>query len=150
MLTMQWFFGDREDLSDAYAVRRRVFIEEQGIAESDEYDGTDGSCIHAVIYDNNIPVSTGRVMVCDDFVIGRVAVVKSYRGRGLGEGIMRALIRACVTMGGDRQILHAQISAKVFYEKLGFTAYGDEFEEAGIPHVAMERFGEISCNLGKD
>jgi predicted GNAT family N-acyltransferase len=77
----------------------------------------------------------------DDFIIGRVATVKSHRGRGIATGVMQALINACVTMGGQRQILHAQISARGFYEKLGFTAYGEEFCDAGILHIAMEHFG---------
>jgi len=147
MLTLQWFFGDRESLADAHAIRRVVFIEEQGVSEAEEHDGTDPACIHLVAYENDIPVSTGRIMITrDDFIIGRVATLPSHRGRGIATGIMQALIDACCTMGGDRQILHAQTHARAFYEKLGFTAYGEEFMDAGIPHIAMEHFGtERKC-----
>ena len=147
MITLQWFFGDKEDLSDAHAIRRTVFMEEQNVSEADEMDGTDGACIHLVAYENDIPVSTGRIMITrDDFIIGRVATIKSHRGGGIATGVMQALINACVTMGGERQILHAQTHARGFYEKLGFTTYGEEFDDAGIPHIAMEHFGtERSC-----
>ena len=147
MLTLQWFFGDKEDLAHAHAIRREVFIEEQNVPEADELDGTDGACIHLVAYDGDTPVCTGRIMIArDDFIIGRVATIKSHRGQGIATGVMQALIDACVTMGGQRQILHAQTHARSFYEKLGFAAYGEEFDDAGIPHIAMEHFGtERSC-----
>ena len=145
MLTMQWFFGDK-GLEDAYAVRRAVFVEEQGISEADEYDGSDGACVHLVLYENAIPVATGRIMITsEDYVIGRVAVLKSHRGQQLGLGIMQALIQACCEMGSERQVLSAQLPARGFYEKLGFTAYGDVYDDAGIPHIAMERVGPAGC-----
>ena len=145
MLTMKWFFGD-QGLEDAHNVRRAVFIDEQGLTEAEEYDGTDYACTHLVAYEDDTPVATGRVMLYgDDYIIGRVAVLKSHRGKNLGLGIMQALIEACYSMGGERQILHAQLHARVFYEKLGFIAYGEEFMEANIPHIAMERFGPIGC-----
>jgi len=141
MLSMQWFFGE-EGLEDVYTLRHRVFIEEQGIAPEDEYEGDDGACIHVVVYEDDVPVSTGRVKITkNDYVIGRVATLAEHRGKGLATGVMQALIKACCIMGGERQILHAQLTAKAFYEKLGFTPYGEEFEEAGIPHICMEHFG---------
>jgi len=143
MLSLQWFFGDKEPLTDAHTIRREVFINEQNVSEADELDGTDAACIHLVAYVGETPISTGRIMITNgDFIIGRVATIKSYRGRGVATGIMQALINACVTMGGERQILHAQTHARTFYEKLGFTAYGEEFDDAGIPHISMEHFGE--------
>ncbi|MCL2378502.1 MAG: GNAT family N-acetyltransferase [Defluviitaleaceae bacterium] len=150
MLILKWFFGDT-GLEDAYGIRQEVFVQEQNVSEAEEYDGTDASCIHLVAYENTIPVATGRIMISgDDFVIGRVAVLKSHRGQNLGLGIMQALIDACYTMGGEtqRQTLHAQTHARGFYEKLGFTAYGDTFIEANIPHIAMERYGPAKCCKG--
>ena len=151
MLTLQWFFGDRDPLTDAHLIRNEVFINEQSVPVADEHDGTDGSCVHLVAYEGDIPVSTGRIMINnDDFVIGRVATIKSHRGRGIATGVMQALIDACVTMGSHRQTLHAQTHARKFYEKLGFTAYGEEFMDAGIPHIAMEHFGtERTCQKCK-
>ena len=145
MLVLKWFFGDR-DLNDTYAIRQEVFVREQQISEAEEYDGSDAACVHVVAYENNAPIATGRIMISDgDYKIGRVAVLKAHRGRQLGIGIMQALIEACCTMGGERQVLHAQTYARGFYEKLGFTAYGEEFDEAGIPHIAMEHFGSAKC-----
>ena len=141
MLVMKWFFGD-QGLDDAYAIRREVFVHEQGLSEAEEFDGTDGACAHLVAYENDIPIATGRIMITgQDYKIGRVAVLKAHRGKQLGLGLMQALIEACCAMGGERQILHAQTHVRGFYEKLGFTAYGEEFEEAGIPHIAMEHVG---------
>ena len=141
MLVLKWFFGDK-DLEDAYSIRQAVFVQEQAISEAEEYDSTDGACIHLVAYENDVPIATGRIMILgEDYIIGRVAVIKAHRGRQLGVGIMQALINACHEMGGERQILHAQTHARGFYEKLGFTTYGEEFEEAGIPHIAMEHLG---------
>ena len=141
MLTMQWFFGE-EGLADVYALRRRVFIEEQGIAEEHELEGDDGACIHTVLYEGDVPVSTGRVKItAADYIIGRVATPAEFRGRGYATAVMQALIKACCIMGGERQILHAQLSAQGFYDKLGFVPYGEVFDEAGIPHISMEHRG---------
>jgi len=147
MLTMKWFFGDKEPLTDAHEIREEVFINEQYVSEEDEYDDTDGACVHLVAYDGKKPVGTGRIMITrEDFIIGRVATLRKYRGQGIGTILMQALINACVTMGGERQILNSQVHARAFYEKLGFTAYGEEFDDAGIPHIAMEHFGaERNC-----
>jgi predicted GNAT family N-acyltransferase len=149
MLSVKWFKGDA-DLSDAFSIRREVFMEEQNLPQEDEFTGDDGDCIHLVMYDDEKPVATGRILVGDDdFKIGRVATLKPYRGRGIATNIMHSLIGACGAMGGHRQYVHAQITARGFYEKLGFVAYGDEFEEACVPHIAMERFGGISkCGEG--
>ncbi|MCL2215811.1 MAG: GNAT family N-acetyltransferase [Defluviitaleaceae bacterium] len=151
MISMKWFFGEKEDLSDVHVIRREVFMEEQNVPAAHLNDGTDAESIHVVVYDENEkPVSTGRVHITDDdFIIGRVATVKSHRSQGLATGIMQALIEACVQMGGERQLLHSQTEAQGFYEKLGFTPYGEEFEKAGIPHIAMEHFGSIKrCGGG--
>jgi ElaA protein len=152
MLTMQWFFGDR-GLDNVYALRRRVFIEEQKIAPEDELEGDDGACIHLVIYKNDEPLATGRIKITkEDYIIGRVATLPEHRGNGLGTAVMQALIKACCIMGGERQILHSQLSAQPFYEKLGFTPYGEIFDEAGIPHICMEHFGYPigSCQRNED
>lgn len=142
MITTAWFFGEL-DLQDAHIIRRKVFIEEQNIAEEIEMDGTDKSCIHLVAYEADEPIATGRIRISrEEFSIGRVAVLPEHRGKHYGILIMQTLIHACFTMGGERQVVHAQLPVRGFYEKLGFTAYGDVYEEAGIPHISMERFGD--------
>ena len=150
MITTAWFFGEK-NLTDVHFIRRAVFIEEQGISEADEMDGTDHMCAHLVAYDENgAPAATGRILVTrDEFIIGRVAVMPTYRKQQYGTLIMQTLIRACNAMGGTKQLIHSQLSAKGFYEKLGFYAVGDVYEEAGIPHVTMVHEGdaEIFCAL---
>jgi ElaA protein len=142
MISTKWFFGEN-DLQEAHAIRRKVFMEEQGISEADEMDGTDGSCVHLVAYEGDVPVATGRIRITlDEYNIGRVAVLPAHRGRHYGVFVMQVLIHACFSMGGERQTVHAQVPVRAFYEKLGFAAYGGVYEEAGIPHISMERFGD--------
>ncbi|MCL2049863.1 MAG: GNAT family N-acetyltransferase [Defluviitaleaceae bacterium] len=142
MLSIKWFKGNEDDLSDAFAVRREVFINEQKISPENEFTGDDVDCIHIVMYDGEQPIATGRVLLGDnDFKIGRVATIAAYRGRGIATNIVQSLIGACNAMGGSRQYVHAQTAAKAFYEKLGFAVCGEECEIAGVKHVEMERFG---------
>ena len=148
MVTTEWYFGN-ENLSDVHLIRRKVFIEEQHIDEKIEMDDTDASCIHLAAYSDGKPMATGRVLITNnEFIIGRVAVLPAYRKKQMGTFIMQILIHACYTMGGEHQIVHAQLAAQSFYEKLGFNAYGDVYDEAGIPHISMEHFGDIDviCN----
>jgi ElaA protein len=144
MLELKWFKGESEDLTDARAIRRAVFIDEQGLTEAAEFDGTDDSCVHLVLYDEGQAVATGRVFIGDDFYkIGRVATIMTHRGRGIATRLIEALIGACVKMGGNWQIVHAQTTARGFYEKIGFVASGSEFIEAGVPHIKMEHYGNV-------
>lgn len=142
MVSTKWFAED-DDLTDVHAIRRKVFIEEQNVSESDEMDGTDGQALHLAVYDNGKAVATGRVLT-DGFVIGRVAVLKAYRGNHYGDLVMRMLIRKAYDMGGHEQVVHAQLGARGFYEKLGFVAFGEEYEEAGIPHINMKHTGDVT------
>ena len=136
--------GNKEDLKDIRAVRKQVFVDELGFSSEFEDDGQDGSCIHLVAYENGLPISTGRVMITnEDFILSRIATVKSHRNQGIATGIIEALVEACVQMGGNRQILHSQSVSKSFYEKIGFKAYGEEFPCCGIPHIAMEHNGGL-------
>ncbi len=145
MLEAKWING-YEDLADAHMIRIKVFIDEQGISWEDEMDDKDKDAMHLVLYDDKKPVATGRVLWNNgDFVIGRVAVLKEYRGKKYGDFIMRIMIRKAFECGGTKQFIHAQTAAIGFYEKLGFAAYGDEFMEDGIPHVSMVREGDIFC-----
>ena len=144
MLTLKWFMGDKEDLKDARAVRKHVFVDEHMLSAEFEDDGQDGSCIHLVAFENTVPISTGRVMITnEDFILSRIATVKSHRNQGIATGIIEALVEACVQMGGNRQILHSQVGNKAFYEKIGFTVFGDEFLCCGVKHIAMEHFGGL-------
>ena len=116
-------------------IRREVFIREQGIPESEEWDGEDAACIHVLATLNREPVGTGRLNPAGK--IGRIAVMSGTRGRGIGTRILRCLILEARRHGIREPFLHAQVQAVPFYERLGFSREGEEFDEAGIPHVRM-------------
>jgi hypothetical protein len=116
-------------------IRREVFVREQGIPESDEWDDEDATSVHVLATLNRDPVGTGRLNRAGK--IGRIAVVSGLRGRGVGTQILRCLLREASRLGNREPHLHAQVQAVPFYERLGFSREGDEFDEAGIPHVRM-------------
>ncbi len=119
------------------AIREAVFIKEQNIDPELEFDGLDESAIHVLVAADGEYVGTGRML--DDGHIGRIAILRDYRGRGLGASVVQALVDEAVRRGYPRVYLGAQTHAIDFYAKLGFTPYGDEFMDAGIPHLAMEK-----------
>ena len=120
-------------------VRTDVFVREQSIPLALEYDEHDLTCTHAVVYDGLKPVATGRLDFQQQGRIGRVAVLESYRRRGLGTLVMQALEEMARSGQADQLWFHAQISAVPFYLSLGYSVVGDEFMEADIPHVSMEK-----------
>jgi len=121
---------------DACTVRNEVFVVEQAVPPEIEQDDGDAVAVHAVAYGaDGRPVATGRLM--PDGHIGRMAVVASLRGTGVGGQVLQALIRQARGDGHRMLVLHAQAHARAFYEAHGFQAEGDEFMEAGILHVAM-------------
>lgn len=143
MIKAIWLNG-YEDISDAHMIRQKVFIEEQGTPWEIEMDDLDTLAMHLVIYENDVPVATGRVIWDEgECIIGRLAVLKEHRGKKYGDFAMRLMIRRAYDSGAKRQHIHAQIQAKGFYEKLGFKACGEEYLEADIPHIDMFRDGDI-------
>ncbi|MBD3242968.1 MAG: GNAT family N-acetyltransferase [Chitinivibrionales bacterium] len=127
-------FQDSE--TDIRFVRDTVFGREQGVSDDIEWDGMDPGCVHVVAYDDSgKPVGTGRLQ--PDGKIGRMAVVKSARQRGVGARMLDVLVAAARDRGLRELHLHAQTHAVSFYVRRGFEIDGDEFMEAGIPHVRM-------------
>ncbi|MDR2903764.1 MAG: GNAT family N-acetyltransferase [Clostridiales bacterium] len=145
MIKTTWLNGF-EDLKDAVMIREKVFVEEQNVPYAEEFDGTDEASMHLVIYNEDMPVATGRILWDEGvFTIGRVAVLKEARGEKYGDFLMRLLIRKAFECGAQRQVIHAQIAAKGFYEKLGFEQISAPYMEAKIPHIDMAREGDIAC-----
>ncbi|MGG4439250.1 GNAT family N-acetyltransferase [Brevibacillus fortis] len=131
-----------QELADALSVRRVVFIEEQEVPEDleiDEHDTLDSGTIHFVVYREGNPVGASRLRTYAPGVgkIERVAVAKTERGTGLGRQIMLAMEELAKQHGYDSLKLSAQTQAQQFYEKLGYQAFGDLFDDAGIEHIAM-------------
>jgi predicted GNAT family N-acyltransferase len=120
-------------------VRDEVFVMEQNVERVEEYDDRDLICTHVVVFDGQIAVATARIDLEKGGKIGRVAVRKNYRQRGLGTLVMQRLEEFAIQMSTPRLWFHAQTQAVSFYEKLGYRVCSDEFLEANIPHVQMEK-----------
>jgi predicted GNAT family N-acyltransferase len=117
-------------------VRTTVFVEEQGVPPEIEMDGLDPECAHALARDlDGQPVGAGRLM--PDGRIGRMAVLSDWRGSGVGGALLATLVTEAKRRGLAEVYLHSQSHAKAFYERHGFVVEGEEYLEAGIPHVGM-------------
>ncbi|WP_222920081.1 GNAT family N-acetyltransferase [Natrinema sp. SYSU A 869] len=126
---------------DAFAVRRTVFVEEQGVDEELEYDDHDETAVHFVAYDDREPIGAARLREYEagGGKVERVAALESRRAEGVGRALMEALERRAIDSGFAALKLHAQTRAADFYRSLGYERRGTEFEEAGIPHVEMRK-----------
>lgn len=129
-------------MARAYAIRRRVFIEEQRVPEEIELDADDARAFHALATDGGDAIGCGRMIDHGDgeVKIGRMAVIPQFRGIGVGRDILHFLMDRARSRGLRKAVLHAQLSAEGFYLKEGFTPLGDVFDEAGIAHRKMEKF----------
>ncbi|WP_116211236.1 GNAT family N-acetyltransferase [Streptomyces olivoreticuli] len=144
-----------DDLGGCHAVRREVFVAEQGVPEAEEMDAYDAHAVHFLASGPAGPVGTVRFLhgaparkkyghagVTDDAtaVLGRLAVGRAARGTGLGAILVRAVEEEARQLGLTRVYLEAQTHALGFYERLGYAAHGPEFDEgSGIPHRAMTK-----------
>ena len=129
------------DMQRAFAIRRRVFIEEQHVPEEIEMDADDAHAFHALAILDGDAIGCGRMLEHGDgeVKIGRMAVLPEFRGTGIGAHILRFLIDRARARGLGKAILHAQLTAEGFYLKEGFKPVGGVFDEAGIAHRKMER-----------
>ncbi|MBS0298868.1 MAG: GNAT family N-acetyltransferase [Proteobacteria bacterium] len=118
------------------AIRTIVFIHEQHVPEAMEWDEFDIISVHLLARDAaGQPVGTARLL--PDGHIGRMAVLKEWRGQGFGSAMLRKLLQELTRRHQQKAQLNAQTNAVPFYEKFGFRVLGEEFMEAGIPHVKM-------------
>ena len=124
---------------DAYSVRKRVFIEEQGVPEEMELDEFDLHARHALAYADSKCIGTARLVTLQGNLgrIGRMAVLPGYRGQGIGRQLLEALLKTSQSQGIKKVELHAQVTVIPFYEQFGFIAQGDIYDEAGISHRDM-------------
>ena len=128
------------DMDAVHALRRLVFIDEQGVDPEEEWDGLDDDAVHAVAILDDVVVGTGRLLLGGggaEARIGRMAVRQELRREGIGARILAALEAEAASRGAERALLHAQTYVKEFYAGAGYTEHGDLFYEAGIEHVAM-------------
>ncbi|MFJ4712283.1 GNAT family N-acetyltransferase [Streptomyces sp. NPDC088785] len=139
------------DRAACFAVRRDVFVAEQGVPQELEYDAYDADAVHVLaVREDGTPLGTGRLLTGaaaavknggaeDVGALGRLAVAKAARGLGVGAALVGAIEDAARDRGLSAVDLHAQTHALGFYERLGYEVYGPEFPDAGIPHRAMRK-----------
>lgn len=133
----------RQDLERVYSIRHQVFVEEQGVPAELECDEYDQSALHWLAWEQEQAVGTARLVL--DYApqtgkIGRVAVLPPWRSAGLGKILMNAMHTAAVEHRQRQLILDAQLPVLSFYERLGYAAEGEIFEDCGILHRRMVRW----------
>lgn len=133
------FRQGRQDFDNSRRIRTDVFVEEQGFRE--EFDDIDGIAWHVVVFDGDRPIATGRTFPNADgsYSIGRVAVIKGYRSKGVGAVVMNALEEKARALGARTLVLSAQTHAVGFYQRMGFSPYGEEYYDEHCPHIAMKK-----------
>ena len=135
--------GRKADIAKSLLVREAVFVREQNVPAELEHDEHDAEALHLLALDTDTgePVGTARVLDKGNGVakIGRVAVLPAYRGRGIGRLLMEAAHKTTGELRFTMLVLDAQVAVISFYERLGYVAEGDVFDDAGIPHRRMTR-----------
>ncbi|WP_407303485.1 GNAT family N-acetyltransferase [Acinetobacter sp.] len=121
--------------NDAKLIREQVFIQEQQIAVEDEWDAEDTVSVHFVVYDQDQPIATARLLQNNS--VGRVAVLKSHRGVGIGKLLMQQIIQQANHEQREFLTLSSQAHAIQFYAGLGFKVEGEQYLDCGIPHIDM-------------
>lgn len=128
--------------AEAVKIRETVFVEEQGFRN--EFDEIDQYAQHIVAYDRGEPIAACRFFGRDleqkeEYIIGRIAVLKQYRGQNIGSLLLEAAEHEICRMGGKRVVLHAQVRAHKFYQKSGYREYGEIDFDEDCPHVWMRK-----------
>lgn len=129
----------QKDNADLRRIRETVFVAEQSVPPELEWDADDTAAVHFLALESGYPVGTARLL--SDGHIGRVSVLRDWRGLNVGDALMKAAIEEAELRGLSEQRVTAQVHATTFYERLGFKVISDEFLEAGLPHVEMLRKG---------
>ncbi len=136
---MNIHIAEKDEIEKAFALRFEVFVDEQNVPADIELDGEDEIAVHIIAENDDVVVGCARVIFCDSQAhVGRLAVKKLYRGKGIGASICRFIIDIARERQCDCVWLNSQLHAVGFYEKLGFLPIGDTFREAGIEHTRME------------
>jgi predicted GNAT family N-acyltransferase len=147
------------EVAAAYAVRHEVFVVGQGVPIMIERDELDPSAHHVLARVDGAAVGAGRLVITRDApdsaaagapvgVLGRLAVLPAARGEGLGDRLVAVIEQLAVEHGCRVLELHAQVPVRGFYERLGYHAFGEEYEEAGIPHISMRKMLPETSKIG--
>ncbi len=133
--------SSKEEMEKSYAIRTKVFCEEQKISKEIEFDNLDHLCSHFLIFDNKKAIATARVRQKEKNIlkIERVAVLLEFRRLKVGSILIKNIVQYFINLNDNNYfVLHSQVAVADFYKSLNFTSYGDEFFEDGIPHIAMK------------
>lgn len=125
---------------EAKQIRTSVFIEEQGF--NNEFDEIDDRATHLIVFEGEQPIATCRVFYEEEnesYMLGRLAVMKEYRGMHIGEILLKEAENTIVKKGGNTNMLSAQVRAAQFYEKQGYQKQGEVYLDEGCPHVMMKK-----------
>lgn len=138
-MELKWYTYADEGKKDGFAIREAVFVKEVGFSRELEFDDSDKDALHLVCYDNGEAVCNARIISegDDSWHFGRLCAYKDKRGKGYGKACVTEAVKKAKSLGGKKVTLGAKYDKKGFYESLGFTAYGEIFEEEGIPHINM-------------
>ncbi|TCT15615.1 putative GNAT family N-acyltransferase [Natranaerovirga pectinivora] len=129
---------NQDELEIAFKIRKKVFVEEQGVPAENEFDEYEATTTHVLAYYNNEAVGAGRLRTIDDIAkLERICVLESHRKYGIGRTIVHCLENLAKEKGIKKSKLHGQTHALSFYEKLGYIKASEEFLEEGIPHLVM-------------
>jgi predicted GNAT family N-acyltransferase len=140
-MTLRVRIAEPAEVADALALRHEVFVLGQNVDPDLERDELDAAAVHAVAYDGDRLVGTGRLVSwsAEQAHVGRMAVSDAARGQGVGAAVLRCLERAAIRLGHSEVALHAQVHAAGFYSRAGYQPVGERFVEAGIEHVEMRK-----------
>lgn len=130
--------SSERELQRAFAIRLRVFVKEQGVPQAIELDADDARAVHFLAFVDDKAVGTARVVMHGRSAkIGRMAVLKRYRRKGMGKELLKKAVALARRRGAETIFLNAQVPVIGFYESMGFRSAGPVFDEAGIPHRKM-------------
>lgn len=130
----------KQQLKDAYAVRMKVFVEEQGVPQEIEIDGFEDQATHFVVYDKEVPIGAGRFRRLDEIgKVERICILDDFRKTGAGKRLMEKIEEVMKQQGLKKAKLNAQTYAESFYKRIGYKTISELFYEANIPHVTMEK-----------
>jgi len=131
---------DADEVRAALELRHEVFVVEQRVPIEEEIDVHDDTALHLVAVEHGRVVATARVVMDGDTAtVGRVAVARAARRRGIASRLIAASEAHAGERGARRVALAAQTGALALYERAGYTPYGERFMDAGIEHLMMEK-----------
>ena len=138
---MKYEFFDHVLPKEAIGIRYQVFTLEQGFAAEVDLDEKDKESIHILVYEKDVPIATARMFLEKEGVyhIGRLAVLKEYRHKGVGSFVINAFAKKAKELGATQLVLGSQIDKAGFYESNGFSKYGEIFDDANYPHIMMKK-----------